>query len=48
MQCNVGHTDTILTVRWGGDDEGREEGGRTLVSTGKDKTIRMWDMRAGR
>lgn len=43
-----GHTDTILAVRWGVDEEGREDGGRTLVSTSKDKTIRIWDMRAGR
>ena len=43
-----GHTDTILAVRWGVDEEGREDGGRTLVSTSKDKTIRIWDLRAGR
>jgi WD40 repeat protein len=30
------------------DEEGREDGGRTLVSTSMDKTIRIWDMRAGR
>lgn len=46
--CIPGHTDTILAVRWGVDEEGREDGGRTLVSTSKDKTIRIWDMRAGR
>ena len=45
---SLGHTDTVLTVRWGEGDEGREEGGRTLVSAGKDKTIRIWDIRAGR
>jgi WD40 repeat protein len=44
-----GHTDTVLTLRWGEcDDEGEGNGGKTLVSAGKDKTIKLWDMRAGR
>ncbi len=36
-----GHSDAVLTLRWG-------EGGRSLVTGGKDKTIRIWDTRAGR
>jgi WD40 repeat protein len=36
-----GHSDTILSLRWG-------EGGRSVFTAGKDKTIRIWDTRAGR
>ena len=36
-----GHNDSILALRWG-------EGGRTLISAGKDKTVRIWDMRGGK
>lgn len=51
-----GHTDSILTLSWSDDDGGGEAGagvvGRgtlgTLVSGSKDKTVKIWDMRAGR
>ena len=45
-----GHTDSVLTVRFseGGDESDAGEGGKILVSGGKDKTIRIWDMRGGR
>jgi hypothetical protein len=36
-----GHGDTVLVLRWG-------EGGRSLISAGKDKSLRIWDTRAGR
>lgn len=36
-----GHGDSVLTMKW-------MEGGRALVSAGKDKMIKIWDTRAGR
>ena len=36
-----GHGDSVGVLRWG-------EGGRSLITAGKDKTIRIWDTRAGR
>jgi WD40 repeat protein len=36
-----GHSDAITALRWG-------EGGRSVFSAAKDKTIRIWDTRAGR
>ena len=36
-----GHSDVITTLRWG-------EGGRSVLTASKDRTIRIWDTRAGR
>ena len=36
-----GHADAVVALRWA-------DGGRTVLSASRDKTVKIWDTRAGR